>query len=226
MEKKLTIALAKGRMQDEALRLLARGGVFVGAGELDSRRLAVTDTSGRYRFIFVKPADVPLYVTRGIAECGIVGRDVLWEANADVWQPLDLEIGRCRLAVAGPRGTVLSGDKPQRVATKYPRIAAEYFAQRGWQAEFITLAGSVELAPLLGLADVIVDLVETGQTLRENGLEALATIGESTGCLAVNYAAAEEQCSAVNELIRLLKATRRPLQKASAATLQSYAGTY
>src|SRR5918997_4080013 len=120
----LTIAIAKGRMQTEALALLARAGVRVGEDALASRRLAVEDEGGKYRFIFVKPADVPVYVEHGIADCGVVGRDVLLETEADVLQPLDLKIARCRLAVAAKEGARREPSGMLHVATKYPRVAA------------------------------------------------------------------------------------------------------
>ncbi len=201
-------------MQDEALRVLAAAGVRVCAEALQSRRLAVADESGRYRFVFVKPADVLVYVEHGIADCGVVGRDVLLEAEADVVQPLDLRINRCRIAVAA------RADRPERaagmlrVATKYPRIAAAHFGARGVPVEIIVLSGSVELAPVLGLADCIVDLVETGRTLAENGLVVLDTITESTGRLVVNRASYQLKTEAVVELIEAL---RRALEGDAAA---------
>ncbi|HEX6182970.1 MAG TPA: ATP phosphoribosyltransferase [Pyrinomonadaceae bacterium] len=198
----LTIAIAKGRMQQEALGLLARAGVRVGAEALASRRLAVEDESGGYRFVFVKPADVPVYVEHGIADCGIVGRDVLLESEADVLQPLDLRIARCRIAVAAPEGA--RGERPGvlHVATKYPRVAAAHFGSRGIPVEIIELSGSVELAAVLGLSDCIVDLVETGRTLAENGLAVVETITESTGRLVVNRASYQLKADAVGTLIR------------------------
>src|SRR5437588_9033861 len=167
----LTIAIAKGRLQQDALELFARAGVRVSEESLASRRLAIEDESGRYRFIFVKPADVPVYVEHGIADCGIVGRDVLLESEADLLQPLTLEIGRCRIVVAAPDSNLSDGFGMLRVATKYPRIAAKHFGAHGQPVEIIELSGSVELAPVLGLAECIVDLVETGATLRETGLQ-------------------------------------------------------
>src|ERR1043165_7025423 len=155
----LTIAIAKGRMQQDALALLARGGVRVSAEALASRRLAVEDEEGRYRFVFVKPADVPVYVEHGIADCGVVGRDVLLESGADVLQPLDLRIARCRLAVATLANRPISELGVVRVATKYPRISSAFFGARGIPVEIIELSGSVELGPVLGLSDCIVDLV-------------------------------------------------------------------
>ena len=174
---------------------------------LSSRRLILEDEAGRCRFISVKPADVPVYVEHGIADCGIVGRDVLLESEADVLQPLALEIGRCRIAVAAPPGASLSELGVVRVATKYPRFAAAHFGARGIPVELIELSGSVELAPLLGLADCIVDLVETGRTLRENGLELIEVITESTARLIVNRASYQLKAAAISGLINSLKAS-------------------
>lgn len=201
----LTIAIAKGRLQAEAFELLAQAGFRVSSDSLSSRRLILEDESGRCRFISVKPADVPVYVEHGIADCGIVGRDVLLESEADVLKPLALEIGRCRVAVAARAGISLNGLGMVRVATKYPRIAAEHFGARGIPVELIELSGSVELAPLLGLADCIVDLVETGRTLSENGLAMLEVITESTARLIVNRASYQLKAVAISQLISSLK---------------------
>lgn len=200
----LTIALAKGRMQDEALALLARAGVRVCGDALGSRRLAVEDESGRYRFVFVKPADVPVYVEHGVADCGVVGRDVLLESGADLLQPLDLRVARCRIAVAAREGALRSESGALRVATKYPHIAASHFGARGIPVEIIELSGSVELAPLLGLADCVVDVVETGRTLAENGLRVVEVIAESTGRLVVNRASYQLKAASVAALIGML----------------------
>jgi ATP phosphoribosyltransferase len=201
----LTIALAKGRMQDEALGVLAAAGVRVRDEALQTRRLAVEDESGRYRFVFVKPADVPVYVEHGIADCGVVGRDVLLEGEADLLVPLDLDIARCRIAVAARAGHELTDAGMLRVATKYPHVAAAHFGARGVPVEIIELSGSVELAPVLGLADCIVDLVETGRTLAENGLVVTETITESTGRLVCNRASYQLKAAAVTELIEALR---------------------
>ena len=198
---KLTIAVAKGRLQTEALDLLARAGLSVSSEMLASRRLAVEDESGRFRFIFVKPGDVPVYVEHGIADCGVVGRDVLLESEADVLQPLTLGIGRCRMVVAAPSDMPLSGYRVVRVATKYPRVTARHFGSRGLSVEIIQLSGSVEVAPLLGLADCIVDLVETGRTLRDNGLVIVEVIAESTARLVINRASYQLKAEAVAHLI-------------------------
>jgi ATP phosphoribosyltransferase len=203
----LTVAVAKGRMQDQALELLARAGVCVGDEALASRRLAIEDLSGCYRFVFVKPADVPVYVEHGIADCGVVGRDVLLESGADLLQPLDLRIARCLIAIAAPNATsaeLLMSGGALRVATKYPRIATAHFGARGVPVEIIELSGSVELAPVLGLADCIVDLVETGRTLQENGLCVIEEITESTGRLVVNRASYQLKAKSVARLINAL----------------------
>jgi ATP phosphoribosyltransferase len=199
-----TIAIAKGRLQDDALRLLAQTGVCVSEEIMASRRLAVDDESGRYRLILVKPADVPVYVEYGIADCGIVGHDVLRESEADLLLPLDLGIARCRMVVAARNSSSLNDFGMIRVATKYPRIASAHFGARGIPAEIIELAGSVELAPLLGLADCIVDLVETGRTLKENGLSVVEDVLESTGRFVVNRASYQLKSKAIAELINAL----------------------
>ena len=203
----ITIAIAKGRMQDDALALLARAGIRVSAEDINSRKLAITDESGAYRFLFVKPADVPVYVEHGIADCGVVGRDVLLESEADLLLPLDLGIARCRIVVAAADADVMTRAVGMlRVATKYSQIAATHFGARGMPVEIIQLSGSVELAPALGLADLIVDLVQTGQTLRENGLTVIDEIAESTGRLVVNRASYQLKAESVARLLNALRA--------------------
>lgn len=203
----ITIAIAKGRMQDDALALLAGAGVQLDEDARNSRRLAITDDSGKYRFIFVKPADVPVYVEHGIADCGVVGRDVLLESQADLLLPLDLGIARCRMVVAAPDAEIMTRSLGMlRVATKYSQIAAAHFGSRGIPVEIIQLSGSVELAPALGLADLIVDLVETGRTLRENGLTVVEEIAESTGRLVVNRASYQLKSESIADLVKALEA--------------------
>ena len=201
----ITIAIAKGRMQDSALALLARAGIRLSEDEINSRRLALTDETGQYRFIFVKPADVPVYVEHGIADCGVVGRDVLLESEADLLLPLDLGIARCRIVVAAADPEAMTKVQGMiRVATKYSQIASAHFGARGIPVEIIELSGSVELGPVLGLADVIVDLVETGETLRENGLTVVEEIAESTGRLVVNRASYQMKTKEVMQLLDAL----------------------
>jgi ATP phosphoribosyltransferase len=202
----ITIAIGKGRMQDSALALLARAGIHLDGDAANSRRLALMDQTGQYRFIFVKPADVPVYVEHGIADCGIVGRDVLLESEADLLLPLDLSISRCRIVVAAADGQAMRQVQGMiRVATKYAQIARAHFGSRGIPVEIIQLSGSVELAPALGLADVIVDLVETGITLKENGLTVVEEIAESTGRLVVNRASYQLKTAEVARLVNALE---------------------
>ncbi len=203
---KLIIAIAKGRLQTEALELLAMAGLSIPNCAESSRRLAVEDESRRHRFVFVKPGDVPVYVEHGIADCGIVGRDVLLESEPDLLQPLSFAIGSCRIVVAAPIDTRENGHGMLRVATKYPHIAAAHFAAQGQPVEIIELSGSVELAPVLGLADCIVDLVETGRTLRENGLRVLEVIADSSARLVVNRASYQLKTKSISRLIAALQA--------------------
>ncbi len=200
----LVIALAKGRLMDRAVEILGRAGIRL--DDLDSRKLRVG--GGAYEFLLVKPHDVPTYVEYGAADAGICGQDVLLESGADVYEPLDLGIGYCRMVVAGrlggSDGTYL-GRSVLRIATKYPRTTERFFHDRGVPVELVRLAGSVELAPLVGLADHIVDLVETGRTLRDNGLEILDIIAESTARLIVNRAAFATKRQAVSRLIETLR---------------------
>src|ERR1700730_7890282 len=204
----LTIAIAKGRLQDETLEVFRRAGIALPKESLTSRRLLIEDQSGRYSFILVKPSDVPVYVEYGVAEVGVCGRDVLMESAADVQEPLDLGFGRCRLVVAGKQESADRGYNPlttARVATKYPRVTADYFQRKSVPVELIELSGSVELAPLLGLSEHIVDLVETGRTLQENDLVVLDTIIESTARLIVNRASYHLKRAAVAHLIDVLR---------------------
>jgi ATP phosphoribosyltransferase len=187
----LRIALPKGRMMDEALRLFAAMGAAIDPAARDTRRLILPSADGRFEFLPVKSGDVPVYVESGVADAGVAGMDVLEETQPDVLRPLDLGFGGCRLAVAAPAGRpyprLASGGIP-RVATKYVESARRFFAGRGIQVELVRISGSVELAPLLGLSDWIVDLVQTGRTLAENGLVVVDDIGSSTARLIVNRA--------------------------------------
>jgi len=193
-------------MQDPALLLFTEAGIRLSDEALASRRLALEDENGEYRFVFVKPADVPVYVEHGIADCGVVGRDVLLESEADLLLPLDLGIARCQIVVAAADASVINRAFGMlRVATKYKRIAGSHFGSRGIPVEIIPLSGSVELAPALGLADAIVDLVQTGRTLKENGLRVVEVITESTGRLVVNRASYQLKTAAVTKLTTALR---------------------
>ena len=170
----LNVALPKGRLGDKVYNLLAEGGCITPEDYNASRKLVVEDKAAGVRCFLVKPSDVAIYVEHGAADVGIVGKDILSEAEADVYELLDTGLGRCRMCVAAPAGYQDDPGRPLRVATKFPRIAKEYYASLGRDIEIIKLNGSIELAPILGLSDVIVDIVETGTTLRENGLAVVA----------------------------------------------------
>jgi len=204
------IALAKGRMMEQSLDLLASAEIRFSEDVATSRKLIFDAQDGRYRVVLVKPADVPTYVEYGAADAGIAGLDVVLESRADLLQPLTLDFGRCKLAVAAPRGVALSASENPtvRVATKYPHIAMEYFNARGIPVEIIYLSGSIELAPLMGLADRIVDLVESGRTLKENGLEIVEVIAESSARLLVNRASYQTKREEVLKFIDALNKAR------------------
>jgi ATP phosphoribosyltransferase len=168
-QEKLIVAMPKGRIFEEAVDLLRRAGVNLPPEFEDSRKLIIPVPEAGMDFILAKPTDVPTYVEYGVADIGVVGKDVLVEEDRDVYELLDLNISKCKMAVAGLPDWKDNGNQP-RVATKFPRIASTYFREKGQQVEVIKLNGSIELAPIIGLADRIVDIVSTGQTLKENGL--------------------------------------------------------
>ena len=218
MKSGLTLALPKGRLLDPALDLLRELGVT--GIDPDSRKLIFRDAGRDLEILLLKPADVPAYVTYGAADLGVVGKDILLEQEPDVYEPLDLGFGFCRLVVAEPRALWERDDPAKwswvRVATKYPRLTEEYFSTRGIQVEIVRLDGSIELAPLVGLADRIVDLVQSGETLRANGLVEVAEIARSTARLIVNRASMKTQYAMVTRLIDELG--RRTPSGSSSAT--------
>jgi ATP phosphoribosyltransferase len=186
----LTLALSKGRILEDAAPLLARLGLAPESG-LDDRRLRLPSRDPSVQLLIVRPADVPTYVEHGAADLGIVGKDVLMEHGGEaLYEPLDLGFAKCRLVVAAPARAPARGPRRRpRVATKYPELTRRWFADKGQQVEIIKLYGSMELAPLVGLADCIVDLVDTGSTLKANGLEEVETIARISARLVVNKAA-------------------------------------
>ncbi len=200
----ITIALSKGRTVKALGPLLARAGIDASPLELDDRTL-IREMTG-LRFLLLKPDDVPTYVEHGAADIGVCGRDVLRERESDLLVPLDLEIGKCSMAVAAPIGKPIAGASILRVATKYPRTAAAHFVARGVHAEVISLSGSVELAPVTGLADCIVDLVETGETLRKNGLEVVEKVAAVSTVLAINRAAYKLRRAEIASFVERLRA--------------------
>jgi len=212
----LTIAVPKGRVQKALSALFVKAGLEAAVLDVDDRRLVRESADGKLRFLLLKPDDVPTYVEFGAAEIGISGRDVLLERRYDLYQPLDLGIGRCRMVVAAPLDRATLPDVP-RVATKYPRITEEHFGARGRQVEVIFVQGSVELAPLVGLADLIVDLVETGSTLRENHLGVIEEVAPISSVLVANRAAYKLRASEIAPLIAALASASKE-NKAAAGT--------
>lgn len=198
-----TVAIPKGRVLKKLGPLLARAGIDLDPLDESDRRLVRETVDGRFRFLLLKPDDVPTYVEYGAATLGIVGRDILMERRYDLYQPLDLGIARCRMVVAGPPDTPMPA--VPRIATKYPRITTEFFAAQGVQAEVIFVQGSVELGPLTGLSDFIVDLVETGTTLRENNLVVHEVIADISSVLVANRALFKMRHEALDPFLRQLR---------------------
>ncbi len=204
MNELLTVALPKGRVLRAVAPLFARAGADVSVLLADDRTLVRESQALGLRFLLLKPDDVPTYVEYGAADLGVCGRDVLMERTCDLYQPVDLGVGVCRMAVAGVRGRPAPTGVP-RVATKYPRIAADHFARRGVQADIVYVQGSVELAPITGLSDLIVDLVETGATLVQNGLEERELVARVSSVLVANRAAYKLQQQRVRALVDALR---------------------
>lgn len=199
--KKILIAVAKGRILDEALGLLKDIGIEASSSEISSRRLKIKTNRLNIDLLVVRATDVPTYVDHGAADIGITGKDILLESETDgYYEPLDLQISKCRLCAAG-----LSKTRPAlpklRVATKYPRVANNYYQEIGIQAEIITLYGSMELAPIVGLADEIVDLVDTGKTLEANNLFIIENIQDISSRLIVNKAALKVKPREIGNII-------------------------
>jgi ATP phosphoribosyltransferase len=205
----LTIALPRGRILEEALVLFRRAGIDLGAAEKSraGRRLIIPIPEAAMRVLIVRDADVPAYVEGGAADVGIAGRDVLEEQDRDLYEPLDLGIGRCRMVVAEPEGRPVdeSAQVHLRYATKFPEVTRRHLQARGTVAEIIKLYGSIEIAPLVGLADRIVDLVSSGETLRQHHLREVETIFDVSARLCVGHAAAKLFGDRIDDLIGRLR---------------------
>jgi ATP phosphoribosyltransferase len=216
MNEKLTLALTKGRILKETLPLLSRVGIEV-MEDIDSSRKLVFETSRPdLQLVVLRGADVPTYVRHGAADMGVVGKDILMEQGAEgLYEPLDLGIARCRLMTAAKVGWQSNGARI-RVATKFLNITRDYFARQGVQADLIKLYGALELAPIMHLADQIVDIVDTGNTLRANGMEPLQEIAVITSRLVVNKAAMRSRHAAISRVIEDLTAAVREAQSATA----------
>ena len=198
----LTIAVSKGRIFKEALPFLAAAGIVPQEDPATSRKLILPTNHDDVKLIIIRASDVPTYVEYGAADVGIAGKDVLMEHDGDgLYEPLDLKIAQCRMMLAGPRRAETASGR-LRIATKYVNSTRHYFAEQGKQVEIIKLYGSMELAPLVKLADLIVDLVDTGNTLRANGLEPLEHIADISSRLIVNKAAMKMKHARVKAFIR------------------------
>ena len=188
MSRKLNIALPKGRLGERVYGIFERAGYDCPSLREENRKLTFENPAAGVRYFWVKPSDVAIYVERGAADLGVAGKDILLEYESDVYELLDLGVGKCRMCVAGFRDFRDDHQRTLRVATKFPNIARAYFAAESREIDIIELHGSIELAPILGLSDVIVDIVETGKTLAENGLAPLETVAPVSARLIANKA--------------------------------------
>lgn len=204
----ITIALAKGRLAELTMDLLEKAGLNVAEMREKSRKLIFTDEVNKFKFILVKASDVPTYVEYGAADIGVVGKDTLLEAGKDLYEMVNLGFGSCRMAVAGPKQLAgkLDDIHNMRVATKYTQIAKNYYhLVKKQSVEIIKLHGSVELAPLVGLSEVIVDIVESGKTLHENGLVVLEEVCDLSARLVVNRVSMKMESARIMQLVQTIK---------------------
>ena len=201
----LNIALPKGRLGDAVYDIFAKIGYDCPLYSDNGRKLIIENEESGVRYFLVKPSDVAIYVERGAADVGVVGKDILLETTPDVYELLDLGLGRCRVAVAGPNSYSEDNESTLRVATKYVNIARKYYAGISRDIEIIKLNGSIELAPILGLSDVIVDIVETGSTLRENDLRVMREIMQISARFIVNKSSYKFKSDVVDEMLTRLR---------------------
>lgn len=203
---KITIALAKGRLAEKSVALLEQCGIDCRNILEPTRKLILTDKSGNYEFIFVKPSDVPTYVEYGVADIGFVGKDTLMELDKNVYELLDLKIAKCKLCIAGyPNSLTIKEGETLKVATKYTNIAKKLFESRGQNIELITLHGSIELGPIVKLSHVIFDIVESGKTLIENDLQVLEEIFDISARLIANKVSLKTRANVIMPLVAKLK---------------------
>ncbi len=202
----IRLAVTKGRLEKDFRKLIARAGVDVSPLDAGTRKLTHLLPDAGVEVVLAKAPDVITYVEHGVADVGLVGKDTIWEHGRSFYEVLDLGLGRCRFALAVKEGDDFFGTyRHRRVATKYPRFTAEYFAKKGLDVEIIKIEGSVELAPILGLADAIVDIVETGATLRDNGLVTIEDIAPISARLIVNIASMKLRKKEVQNFIQLCR---------------------
>ncbi len=203
--KPINIALPKGRLGEKVYEMLKNAGFAFPEIQKNDRRLIFETEDGKIRYFWVKPSDVAIYVERGAADIGIAGKDILLEYKPDVYELLDLKIGKCRMAVAAEKGFRDPADRTLRVATKFPNIASSYYEKKGRDIDIIKLNGSIELAPILDLSDVIVDIVETGTTLKENNLEPTETVVPISARLISNKASYKFHKEQIQDVVNALR---------------------
>ena len=204
----ITIATPRGRLLEETVDLFKKASIDITEIIKDSRKLIFEFKEAGIKLLIVRPTDVTSYVEYGAADCGIVGKDTLMEQDCNLYEPLDLRVGKCKMVVAAPKGFEKAGKASLRIATKYPKIASDFYNKKGISTEVIKLYGSVELAPLIGLCDAIVDLTATGETLKKNDLEIVEVVAEVSAKLIVNKVSMKIKSKEIKELIEKLEEAR------------------
>ena len=205
MKKMLNVALPKGRLGEKVYDMFEKAGFECPSIKEESRKLIFENEAAEVRYFWVKPSDVAIYVERGAADIGVAGKDILLEYAPDVYELFDLDIGKCRMAVAAPRDFRDNPQKTLKVATKFSNIAQSYYSSKGRDIDIIHLNGSIEIAPILGLSDVIVDIVETGTTLKENNLEVFETIGPISARLIANNSSFMFKSEQIEKIVNSMK---------------------
>jgi ATP phosphoribosyltransferase len=202
----INIALAKGRLAEKTFELLEEIGIRFEDYNQESRKLIFQNEDLKVRAVFVKAGDVPIYVEQGVADFGVAGKDTIMEAESEIYEIMDLGFGKCKFSVAAPCGYETKAGRKIRVATKYPKVARGFYSKKGESIEIIELTGSVELAPIMGLSDVIVDIVESGKTLKENNLEIIEDICDISARLIVNKVSFKTKSQRIGEIVSGLRA--------------------
>ncbi|MBE6662017.1 MAG: ATP phosphoribosyltransferase [Ruminococcaceae bacterium] len=201
----LQIALPKGRLGEKVFKMFAAAGFDCPEALEDTRKLIFENQEAGVCYFWVKPSDVAIYVERGAADIGVVGKDILMEYKPELFELLDLNVGKCRLAIAGKKGFHDSTERTLRVATKFPNVTMDYYGKKCRDIDIIKLNGSIELAPILGLSDVILDIVETGKTLLENDLEPFETVAPVSARLVANRSAFQFKNQEITKLLEAIK---------------------
>lgn len=205
MKEMLQIALPKGRLGEKVFKMFAAAGFDCPEALEDTRKLIFENQESGVCYFWVKPSDVAIYVERGAADIGVVGKDILMEYKPELFELLDLNVGKCRLAIAGKKGFHDSTERTLRVATKFPNVTMDYYGKKCRDIDIIKLNGSIELAPILGLSDVILDIVETGKTLLENDLEPFETVAPVSARLVANRSAFQFKNQEITKLLEAIK---------------------